>query len=542
MVEPSSQPQSSRTPAFPLLAGRPGLFLALLGGVLLVHAVWFWLDQAPPIWDMAHHQWRGWMAFHVWFEEGLLNGFPAISDYYPPLYYLQEGLLYLLLGPISWIALPANLPALFLTAFFTWRLALRFIPSPAAEVASVLPLLFPMVAWTSRESLLDLPLTGWTLFALYLLVRSRWLQTTGWSLLFGAVVAVGLLTKWSFVFFLAVPVLWSLYQSERPRQSLRNLLDAALIAIPPVFWWYLPNAQGLLSRLGSTNEAARWELDPARWELAGWVYYPRVLASYYLCLPLLLISVAGLVAWAVARRKGGADWMQAHRQPDGRSVFVFLAVTLGGAWAVLTWTTAKDPRYVMPMVPVLALLAVFFCRYLRRGQWILLGVAAIQFLAVSFHLPGGPYKWALMEYDPPSDYRTLSQEWVLFQSQYFDVAGPPTRQDWGYDDLLRQLPEGSVVGFVPDAPRLHVGGLVLKAAQQRKGLSAGNLGRSPIDMQNLSRYTHVVGKTGDQGLEPLTRNADQVYRLMHALGWGVVWRRPLPDGSFLQLWRPPTPR
>ncbi|HSR68846.1 MAG TPA: glycosyltransferase family 39 protein [Acidobacteriota bacterium] len=540
MVESSSQPQAARTPAFPLLAGRPGLFLLLVGGLLSVHLLWFWLDGSPPIWDMAHHQWRGWTAFDTWFREGLLKGFPAISDYYPPLYYLQEGFLYALLGPVDWIALAANLPALLMTAFFTWRLALRFMPSPAAEAASVLPLLMPLVAWTSRESLLDLPLTGWVLFALYLLVRSNWLQTSGWSLLFGGVAAAGMLTKWSFLFFLAVPVLWALYQSPQRRRSLRNLLDAALIAMPAVFWWYLPNARGLLDRLASTNQAALWELDPTWRQLAGWLYYPRALASYYLYLPLLLALLVGGLLWWRGLRNGSRHWMEAHRRPCGPTVVLFLAVTLAGGGAILSWTAAKDPRYIMPLVPLVALLLVFFWSDRRRAVWVLLAVAGLQFLSVSFSLPGGPYKLALFEFDPPEDYRTLSQEWVLYQSQYFDVAGPPSRQDWGYQALLERLPEGATVGFIPDAPRLHANGLILRAAQQRRGLRVRNLGSSPLSMQQLSRYSHVVGKTGDQGLEPLTPSAAQIYRLLAALGWRAQWRYPLPDGTDLQLWRPPS--
>ena len=274
--------------------------LPLLGSVLAIHVVWTLLDNRPPVWDMAHHQIKGWEYLKLFQEGGVLEGFSGLSSYYPPLYYLQEALVMRFWTEPDLLPLLANLPGLLLLACCTRALALQcLLPARTAVWAGLLPLLLPLVAWTSRVSLLDVSLCGWVVASFYLLVRSDLLLKRSPSLLLGLVAAAGLLTKWTFVLFLLFPVAYCLLKSEDRKRSVLNLLDAGdPFRAPLVLWWYLPNLQALLGlRFQTTSEAAVWEQDPGIGSLLGWVYYPRVLASYYLFPdPLTLLFV-----WALAR-------------------------------------------------------------------------------------------------------------------------------------------------------------------------------------------------------------------------------------------------
>lgn len=508
------------------------LFWALFVTVLTVHLAWEALNDVPPAWDMAHHQLQGWHHLQAWQQGTLLWDFAGISTYYPPLYYLNEALVLRLFGWTTFLPLLTNLLGMLLLAYSTFRIASRYVGLPSAALAGILPLLFPLVAWTSRESLLDVSLCGWVAAAACLLVKSRLLQERRWSLILGLVLAAGMLTKWTFALFLLPPLAYALYASGDRRRSALNLADAGLLAAPPAMWWYLPNLQALIERFELTSQAAVLEGDPPLSSLWGWIYYPRCLSGYYLYLPLTLFLVVGLVLAVKARPlEGGAGRPGA---PPG-----FLLAWLAGGMALLTLLEAKDPRYVMPLVSPLAVVLVWL--WASRPRWLaaVFGLAFLQFLSVSFPHPLSPVKVALFELEDDSDYRTLGREWVLYQTHYFDVAGPPRREDWRYGRLLAELPAQARVGFLPELPRLHVTALGLKALRGGKDLEVERIGHSEESLKAIPEFDFIVGKTGAQGISYLTEFNEDAYLVLEQQGWPAVGEWKLPDGSRVRLWRNP---
>ncbi len=502
------------------------LWTFLFVAVLATNAIWAFLDDVPPVWDMAHHQKQGLATLDSLRNGTIIEDFPGLSDYYPPLYYLQEAVVYGVLGDTGFIAFWANLPGLFLLGFCTWRLALRCMDPLPAAVAGALPLLLPMVAWTSRETLLDVALAGWVTAAVMAAVGSEGLTRRRWVVVLAAVSAAGMLTKWTFVLFAAPPVASAFFSSsDRPRALLNSALGG-LAALPMVLWWYIPNIESLTARFLSTAEAAVWENDPTFLDLAGWIYYPRVLSSYYLYLPLTFLLIWGLVRTFRTTRSG--------RQSDTVRLVV---VWLTGGVVLATLLDAKDPRYIMPMVSPLAILLLYVWQERPRMVTAIGAIAAIQFLTVSFALPVGPVKIALFEWEPPSDYRTLSSEWVLYQSQYFDVAGPPRREDWKLREIVKALPGDSTVGWLPELPRFQTIGVSLIATHEGRAVRLRRLGNEEPSGAALDSVSHVVGKTGPQGLEVLTQFNGPVYRILDGEEWEVVSEWPLPDGSRAKLWR-----
>ncbi len=504
------------------------LWLASLGSVLAAHIIWTLLDDRPPVWDMAHHQIKAWEYLKLFQEGGALEEFSGLSSYYPPLYYLQEALVLSLWTEPAFLPLLANLPGLLLLAFCTRALAVQcLLPDRTAVWAGLLPLLLPLVAWTSRVSLLDVSLCGWVAAALYLLVRSDLLLKRGPSLLLGLVAAAGMLTKWTFVLVLLFPVGYCLLKSEDRKRSVLNLLDAGILSAPPVLWWYLPNLKALLLRFQTTSEAAVWEQDPGIDSLLGWIYYPRVLASYYLFLPLTLLFV-----WALARL-----WTRRDQLPPAMRLIL---VGFAGGLLLLTLLPPKDPRYAMPLACLAALLLIYAWGSSRAAPAIV-ALAFIQFLTLSFSFPLIPRKVAFFEVVDDSDYRSLRQEWVLYASNYYDVAGPPEQEDWGYTELLASIAPGSTVGFVPDLAHFHPSALKLIALRQGRDLEIVRLGQTPDSADGINAVDVVVGKTGSQGISYITLFNQDVYDRLDAQGWPVVDSWQLPDGEEARIWNRPAP-
>ena len=503
------------------------LFLGL--GVLVLHLVWLALDEQPQVWDMAHHQVKGWESLRTLNAGRLPEDFPSLSSYYPPLYYLQEMVVLSLWPNRDALVFLSNLPGLVMLFGGVWWLASRCLTRGTAPWAALLAWCFPLVAWTSRFSLLDVALSGWVMLAVCLVAKSRHLERKGHSLLLGLVIAAGLLTKWTFILFLVFPLVWALVRSRDRKRSLLNLVDAALVAAPLVFWWYLPNAGNLVERFTLTMQAAGWEQDPGLESLLGWLYYPRSLASYYLFLPLTALFVLG-------------SFLKSERKRDRPPEVSLIRWTFWGGLFLLTTLEAKDPRYVLPLAGPLAILILLPW---DRRRWVVrlaATLALLQFLAVSFPLPLVSGKLALFQVPDDGDYRSAGREWVLFASRYFDVAGPPRRENWRHREILEQIPEGARVGFVPDLAHFHLLALRLQALESGRELDVIRLGHSAESVEHLRRVQAVVGKTGHQGISYLTAFNPGVYERLEQNGWRVSRRWSLPDGTEALLWLPSGPR
>ncbi|MDA2933719.1 glycosyltransferase family 39 protein [Acidobacteria bacterium AH-259-D05] len=499
-------------------------FIAIVG----IHVVWEVLDESPPVWDMAYHQLQGWRYLTAWQEDELLEQFSQISTYYPPLYYLQEALFLRFFPQTQFLALLSNVLGLFLLSYCSYRIAALFMKPVAAVVTGLLPLLFPLVVWTSRVSLLDLPLAGWVTAAGYLTLRSDFLQNRAWTLAFGIVCAAGSLTKWTFVLFLIFPLIYALIYSPYRRKSLVNLIGAALLAAPLVLWWYLPNLQVLIERSQITAQAGIWEGDPGWDSMLGWIYYPRALSSYYLYLPLTVLFVWGTIVASKEREEADQERVR------------FLWWWLLGGLVLLMLLPAKDPRYIMPLISPLAILLVTSWR--RRSRWIIgiLVLAFLQFLSVSFPMPFSPLKIALFDLAEDTDYRSMRQEWVLYQTHYFDIAGPPDQADWKNGEILKALGSAGRIGFLPDAASFNPVTFQLFAARRGTQLEVIFLGESQNSAETLSSLSFVIGKTGSQGLSYMTAWNHPTYRLLEQLNWPLVQTWELPDQSEALLWRNPT--
>jgi hypothetical protein len=513
------------------------VFLVWVSGfllVLMVHLVWQLLNQAPPAWDMAFHQLKGWQLAEIWREGGPVHAVWSVSFPYPPLYHWTEALILSLLGDTRLLAFLTNLPGLFLLSYGTYRVGLFYLGSVQATWAGILVLLFPMVAWVSRESLLDVPLAGWVAFAGFLILKSRYFTIRSWVLLLGLVCAAGMLTKWTFPIYLLFPILYGIFRSPLKVRSFLNLMIAGILALPLVLIYYGPNFKLLFSNYPTTEQAGLipWLPFPRHGEpglnnYLGWIYYPRVLASYFLFLPLTLLFLLG----SLLPKEGPKS-----AQNEGRGYLWFWLV---GGILLLTLLTPKDPRFAIPLATPLAILLVLFWKSHRRIPMLLFGVAILQFLLVSFHTPLTPPKLAVLGIEEDGDFQSIQKEWVAFQPEYFGITGPPRRENWRFQEILSEIPEGSLVGFLPELPRFNVNGLSLQATRKGRKLSALALGSLENWQEQLKRLDFVVAKSGDQGLSFITGFNSDIEGMIKAEQWDLAGEWGLPDNSNARLLKNP---
>jgi 4-amino-4-deoxy-L-arabinose transferase-like glycosyltransferase len=503
-------------------------------GVLLVHLVWQLLNDAPPAWDMAFHQLKGWQMLELGQQGGPLSGIWSTSFPYPPLYHWIEGVILWIVGDTRLIAFLANLPGILMLSYFTYRVGLYSLSPLQASWAGILSLLFPMVAWISRESLLDVPLAGFVAATGFLVLRSQFFTKRSWVLLLGLVCAGGMLTKWTFPVYVCALFFYGFWKSPQRQRALSNLIIAGLLAFPLVLVYYGPNFLALASSYPTTEQTSwvPWQPYPRHGEpglnnLWGWIYYPRVLASYFLFLPLTLLFLIGLIRFRTE-----------DTGRDLRSTSYLWCWLIAGI-LLLTFVTPKDPRFAIPLVTPLAVLLVYSWRRSSLFLSVIVTVAMVQFLLVSFAVPFSPSKVAFFDRSGDLDFQNIQREWVIFQSQYFGITGPPRQEEWFLSEILDSVPDGATLGVLPELPRLNVNSFHLQAARTGKEVHALALGNRDDWQQRLYDLDFVLGKTGHQGLSFITRFNREIMDSVLLDEWTLVREWTLPDDSVALLMRNP---
>ncbi|MBL0718666.1 hypothetical protein JI742_02080 [Piscinibacter sp. Jin2] len=264
------------------------------------------------------------------FTLGYFQRYPAITPgAYPPLFYLLEGLGFLLLpaGP-GW---PRALVLGFvlMLAAYTLAWARRWI-APAAGWAAVLLLLLQGTQVQATAVLLNLPALALGWGALYHLRRRQEGGGRGQVLAFLGLAAASLLTHYAAV--LLLPVALALALGGRDRRIGRTVLPMLLAGgllllgihalLPGWLPRFLPSADSLAQALPQTYDALR--------RLVG--------------LPMLLVAVLGLLL--------------AARDPRWRSEAGRLALLLAVTVVVMLPLPARDLRYMLMVLPLLSLAAV----------------------------------------------------------------------------------------------------------------------------------------------------------------------------------------
>lgn len=541
--------QTIRSEIQPGAAHRAPLMAVAFGlAVLLaVNILWFRKDDAPPIYDMAYHLSLGWQARKA-LGNGDLAGLFTLSDYYPPLVHWTLAIAYFATGPRPAAVLLANLGWAALLALSMYRIGCRMAGPWSAAAAAVAAIWLPMNAWWSREAMLDVPLTACVAAATLLLIEACD-STDRWHwLALGLALGLGMLVKWTFILFLAPPLVLCMIRRMRQRRQspgkvspVAHWLDAALVAVVVAFPWYILHLQNLRKRFSATMAEGLAEGDPSVGSLSSVTFYIQSLLSYHLFAVFFVLAVIGVLV-ALHRRN---------------RVDLVLLIQLAGGWVFLTLLANKDPRYLMPLVPMLVLLGT---SVLRSG-WLfaVVALALAQLLAVSFDI-GLPQRIRLVESSVPVwQERWLHEEnhrehsrivllrsgWDLFQASYAGMIGPPRKEDWKVNAILERVVSNAAAGsrrqllaLVPDMPRFHAGAFQLQADWRGWPVKTSRP-RAGADWEALEDFDYVVIKEGNQGPPWTTaQNAEiDMFVKNNPAYFKVVELYQLPDGSWARLCR-----
>src|SRR5208282_1001599 len=118
-----------------------------------------------------------------------------------------------------------------LLAFSVYGIGETLWNSRVGLLAALFVLSSPVVASQFKEYQLDAPLAGMVALGFYLFLKADGFKNRKMSMRFGIAAGLGMLTKWTFLFFFAFPlaeVVFTIWKS-RNKEAFRNFWQAGLL-------------------------------------------------------------------------------------------------------------------------------------------------------------------------------------------------------------------------------------------------------------------------------------------------------------------------
>jgi len=510
--------------------------IACTAALWTLNAFWLANDTRPPVWDMALHQMYA-LNYVPGFSPAEGLRFWQLSGNYPPFVHLVIAAAFRLFHPSPHVAALANIPATFLLFWALSELAAYFTSVAAARWACVLMLLTPYLIWMSRETILDYWLSAGVATAWVILIRTDGFHSRGWSRLFGLVSALGMVTKWLFAGFMAIPFLFIAMRHRiwKDEERLVNAAQSLILAAAISGLWYAPNLAQLIRYFGQNAQIGALEGEPPVFSFQSLIYYLRLLEGYQFYALLFFLLVGGLAYFI---------WRSALRDP-----WLWIALVAGG-WLVVTLLRTKDTRFTMPLLAPLLIIPGGWLsawttgstsRFGRFGQVLVLAVLIIQAYATNFGISWLPQQVVIAQGYQGS----LRWDWQLFSQHYFGILGAPRHEDWKQDEILQRVAEEArkrgaamSLALVPDLARFDYFNFQLAAKLAKMPARIEHVVSAAHGLAAFDGYDFVVMSEMDQGMPWTTKDAQSLNQLIMDRQdiFKPVSSYRLPNGNAVRLY------
>ena len=360
---------------------KPQMQWAWLGLIFAAHlalnAVWASRDQTLRGFDMGPYLYGTLHLYSYVASEGLAGIYWILRS--------QEGAIWTGGVFLPWLALAAlfghsvealrlyNLCYVALLLLSVHLLGRRLHSARAGLLAAALVSLYPLIYGEARQLGADIPGTAMTTLSMALLLGTERFRRPWRSLLLGLAVGATVMVKPQAAFFVGLPAALLLGVAlVRPQQTGRGriLLSAGLCALGAAavssFWW--------LGRLTAIFKLLVWHAEATENIHPGMepsaMFYLRMLPAAVTPFGLLVLAVALYALLGVLRRSPRWHWLY---HPRMLLVWAWLA----GGYAFLSFTRVRYMRYMLPLIPALAVLTAVGLLSLRhRGRRrVLVGMA-----------------------------------------------------------------------------------------------------------------------------------------------------------------------
>jgi hypothetical protein len=307
--------------------------------VCLNEYIWLNINKYPQYWDAAGHFIDSIHMFHI-LNGGLFAYLDIIRDstYYPPLVAFSGTPFYFLFGPsINVGTLGMNCTYLGILIFSVYGLGKNIKNVYTGILAAIIVISFPVIGELSKIFMIDIPLVALVSLSLYLLLKTELFSNKNFSIFFGISLGLGMLTKWTFVFFLLGPIIYFcvlIYRNNRTNTKnlhyiCKNFLLSTIIGGLIASIWYLPHLK-IIFELSSNAGINTFE--PNYFIITVWM------ASLYFTF--LFLIMTGYLLYA--------------KKTDHKICLLLLSVII--PFIILSLQSNRDARFIAPILPAMALI------------------------------------------------------------------------------------------------------------------------------------------------------------------------------------------
>lgn len=510
-----------------------GVLAVLWLAAALGDRLWLHLDQAPPAWDQGDHlsramnYWRVLQQPDLWSKHWWTELWKLSPTYRAPFVYLATVPFLAWFGAGYDQATLVNLVFTGVLLLATYHLGSCLFSAQVGLWAAGLCLLSHTLAVTRIDYLLDYGLTASLTVAFTFLTYWRYYPRQGWRWTIASGIALGIvfLNRPTGLLFLAVPLGWLGIEAIIKRQwgRLGQLIILGLIATGLGWPWFSTNWLTVLSSIAQANaNGFVYEGEPQANTLAGWLHYARELPTT-LSFPIVTVGLGcGLIAlgrWLCQGQAGNSD--ARISTPSAPGAWAWLVSFAGGIYVLCSLAANKDPRFIQPYLPAMALV---FARLLTLGigrwwsvmRWGTAIVATVLLLTNLFPLVKGG------------------------SSQHHPYQGASYPHEQVIATIIQQQPyQRSTIGLVANTAQINpmnvdFYGAVANFQVYGRQLAFSEKTALP-DSRALDWY---LTKTGDQGaynaIEAGQQALKQLVESSPDLALHRTWQ--LPDGSELRLY------
>ena len=239
-----------------------------------IYDLWWVLNNSlPPTWDDSWHLMSSIQYYNILTHPtiNIISDLVKVDWYYPPFYKFSTAFMYMLFGVSISTALMTNTIYFGILLISTYGIAKALFTPKTALISTILISLYPYTTNSHHIYLLDLGLTTMVALTIYTLLLTKSFSILKYSILFGIILGLAVLTKWTAIFFVAPPILYVAYKSfttptlcpscgkpisinkcsNRCKKSARphipkvsNFLISSILSLVVASIWYIPNFEG----------------------------------------------------------------------------------------------------------------------------------------------------------------------------------------------------------------------------------------------------------------------------------------------------------
>ncbi|MCX5696750.1 MAG: glycosyltransferase family 39 protein [Candidatus Omnitrophica bacterium] len=323
------------------------------------------------------------------------------SQWWPPMIYINAAIFYLFFGLSNLVVQMSNIVFFLILIVSTYLIGRELKDDNNGMLAAFLISFYPVTFGLSRNFGIDFPLTAMVSLGIFFLIKTDGFTSRKYSLLFGIVSGLGILTKWAYLLFILGPLFYTLFafppeieNVKIKRGKIYNLLFVFLLVFSISYIWasshwrfifefgwprltanYLPkdalskyDNEHLMTSL--INEPIGIKIFSREWFLF-YIFHILNNISIFFSIVFIISSIV-FVRFAGDRKK--------------KLILIWIIFS----YLFFTFCSLKVGRYYVPVLPAIAVISAFGIQeiktnLLRKGLIIVIVLVGIfQFYRLSF--------------------------------------------------------------------------------------------------------------------------------------------------------------